>query len=203
MQAPTMTRRKLNERSKCGGVFHEFHSFVFLIFTLACISFGSNIAHAEDADFSPYARAVEFCRGNVKRPLAFDLDQRVLCFDGVLSTALDISQASGLKQNGLFVVRSPGGDVLVAATLADTLRDRNATVVVYDYCFSACASYLLLASHQAFVLRNTLVAWHYTIDPRWCPSLVATKRMVPGALKSRRVLTLRLMFRTATNIADI
>jgi hypothetical protein len=40
-----------------------------------------------------------------------------------------------------------------------------------------------LASHEAFVLRNTLVAWHYTIDPRWCPSLVATKEDGPKRLE--------------------
>lgn len=140
-------------------------------------------AGADEVDFSAYHRAAEFCRGNVKRPLAFDLDQRVLCYDGMLTTEVDIAQAKSLRSNGLFVVRSIGGDILIASTLADIVRHRNATVVVYDYCFSACASYLLLASHKTFVLRSTLVAWHYTVDPRWCPSLVPGEEDDPKRLE--------------------
>jgi hypothetical protein len=88
-----------------------------------------------------------------------------------------------MEAGGLFVVRSPGGDIGVAGTLANLLRDRRATVVVYDYCFSACASYLLMATAKAFVVRDTLVAWHYTDDPIWCPSLVAAKDGGPKRLE--------------------
>jgi len=152
--------------------------YALMFFTLC-----ASAIRADDVDFGPYTRAAEFCRGNVKRALAFDLDQRVLCYDGLLTTDVDISQAKSLRPNGLFVVRSRGGDILVASTLADILRQRNATVVVYDYCFSACASYLLLASYKTFVLRNTLVAWHYTVDPRWCPSLVSSEEDDPKRLE--------------------
>lgn len=31
-----------------------------------------------------------------------------------------------------------------------------------------------MASATSFVLKNTLVAWHYTLDPSWCPLLVET-----------------------------
>ncbi len=150
---------------------------------LAFLGWGSEISRAQETGFGVYARAVEYCRSNVKRPMALDLDKRVLCFDGVLSRELDVSLADGLQQNGLFVVRSPGGDILSAATLADLLRDRNATVVVYDYCLSACASYLLMASKEAFVLRRTIVAWHYTADPLWCPSLEVAKDDGPKRLE--------------------
>lgn len=150
-----------------------------LLCVLVLVSVWSGIARADETDFSTYTRLVEYCRGGMKRPLAFDLDQRVLCFDGMLTTDVDISQAKSLKQFGFFVVRSIGGDILVASTLADIVRHQNATVVVYDYCFSACASYLLLASYEIFVLRDTLVAWHYTIDPRWCPSLVLSEENDP------------------------
>ncbi len=143
----------------------------------------SDIVRADEIDFSRYNRAAEFCRGNVKRPLAFDLDQRVLCFDGSLTSELDISLAKGLRPGGLFVVRSRGGAVSVAAALADILRDLHATIVVYDYCLSACASYLLLASHETFVLRCTLVAWHHPVDPHWCPLLAVTKGDDPKRLE--------------------
>ena len=160
---------KQAEMDLCGFVLHLVIRAVLCAF--AFVGVCPESSHAEEADFAAYARAVEYCRDNVKHPMALDPDKRVLCFDGVLSPELDVSLAAGLRQNGLFVVRSPGGEILSAATLADLLRDRNATVVVYDYCLSACASYLLMATNETFVLRDTLVAWHYTADPRWCPSL--------------------------------
>jgi hypothetical protein len=131
--------------------------------------------HAGQPDFAPYARAVEFCRGIAKRPMALDLDKRVLCFDGIVrSSTVDLELAGKLSPNGLFVVRSYGGELPTAIELADLLRDRHATVVAYDYCFSACASFLLIASDEAFVMRNTLVAWHHTTMPL-CPSLEVPK----------------------------
>src|SRR5579872_63909 len=146
-----------------------------LIFVSVC----SDIVRADEIDFGRYTRAAEFCRGEVKRPFALDHDQRVLCFAGYITHELDISAAKTLRPNGLFVVRSTGGDVAVAIALADILRDQHATVIVYDYCFSACASFLLLASHEAFVLRNTIVAWHYYFDSHLCPLLVVTEEGDP------------------------
>ncbi len=53
--------------------------------TLAFVGWGSEISRAQQPDFDVYARAVEYCRGSVKRPMALDLDKRVLCFDGDLN----------------------------------------------------------------------------------------------------------------------
>jgi hypothetical protein len=164
--------------TRCFGLANLFFALIF-------VGMYSDIVRADETDFSPYHRAAEFCRGHVEQPFAFDLDQRVLCFHGAITPELDVSLAKSLKPNGLFVVRSTGGDVRVAVALADILRDQHATVVVYDHCFSACASYLLLASHQAFVLRNTIVAWHYFADPRLCPLLVVTKEGDPRRLENR------------------
>ena len=44
--------------------------------------------------------------------------------------------------------------------LANILRDRHATVVVYDYCISACANFLLIATDLTYVLKGSLVLWH-------------------------------------------
>jgi hypothetical protein len=115
--------------------------------------------------------------------MALDLDKRILCFDGKILPGQDVSLAKGLEEKGLFVVRSPGGDVVTAIALADLLRDRRATVVVYDYCLLACASYLLFASEETFVQRDSLVAWHYSDDPPWCPSLVEPKDDGPKRLE--------------------
>jgi hypothetical protein len=103
--------------------------------------------------------------------MALDLDQRVLCFDGEIVPDLDISLIDRLQDSGLAVVRSVGGNLLSAIRLAEALLERNATVVVYDYCLSACASFLLVASMKAFVVKNTLVAWHSPVAPYLCPLL--------------------------------
>jgi len=72
--------------------------------------------------------------------------------------------------------------------LSDLIRDRHATVVVYDYCFSACAVFLLIASHQTYVLKGSLVVWHYpsSSDPKspYCTSLIAPRG--GGPLKLQR-----------------
>jgi hypothetical protein len=163
-------------------------SFVFRVvcFTALCalafICCGVEISPAQETDFSVHARAVEFCRGNVMRPMALDLDKRVLCFDGEISSQSNLSRAWALEFNGLFVVRSYGGEGSTAMALANLIRDRRATVVVYDYCLSACASFLLVASDEAFVMKDTIVAWHDIVWPL-CPVLEAPKDDGPKRLE--------------------
>ncbi len=175
-----------DERQKNASVRRR--SFVFRVasFTVLCalalVGWGSKTSRAEQPDFGVYARAVEFCRGVVKRPMALDLDKRILCFDGAILSGTDVSLARALEANGLFVVRSPGGEAPAAMALADLVRDRRATVVVYDYCFSACASFFLIASDEAVVMKDTLVAWHHTSWP-FCPSLEVSKDGGPKRLE--------------------
>lgn len=140
-------------------------------------------ARAQKADFSEYHRAADYCRGDVARPIALSPDRRIVCFDGTIAAEQDYSVLKALNDRGLFVVRSRGGDLFTAMDLADAVRDRHATVVVYDYCFSACASYLLVASAKAFVLRDSLVTWHYPNSSSWCPSLAWPKDGGPQRLE--------------------
>ncbi len=44
--------------------------------------------------------------------------------------------------------------------IANVLQDKNALVVIYDYCLSACAGFIFIASAETFVTRDTIVAWH-------------------------------------------
>jgi hypothetical protein len=80
--------------------------------------------------------------------------------DGEIDPKLNISLVKNLENGGLFVVRSPGGQAVSAIALSDVIRARQAVVVTYDYCVSACALFLLIAPDQAFVLKDALVAWH-------------------------------------------
>jgi hypothetical protein len=110
---------------------------------------------------SSSTNAVEYCRGSVNRPIALNDDKSMLCFDGWITPSLDMSLVDNLKENGLFVVRSFGGSVETGIALADRLRNKHAVVIVYDYCNSACASYLFIATDQTMVRKNSIVVWHH------------------------------------------
>jgi len=134
--------------------------------------------------------------------MALDLDKRVLCFDGQIFPDLDISLANRLEDGGLAVVRSFGGDPLSAIRLAEVLRERYATVVVYDYCLSACASFLLVASTKAFVLKNTLVAWHSPVGGHLCPLLQQAKDEGPRRLEKNTCPDAPAEYRSAYEYAS-
>jgi hypothetical protein len=171
------------------GRFSRQRCFIFCIAKFVVLSASFLIywrpeaSRAQQPDFGVYARAVEFCRGIAKRPMALDPDKRILCFDGEISLELDLSVAGALEPNGLFVVRSIGGVGRPAIALANILRDRRATVVAYDLCLSACASFLLVASDEAFVMKDTLVAWHQSSWAPLCPSLRVAKDDGPKRLE--------------------
>jgi hypothetical protein len=110
-----------------------------------------------------------------------------LCFDGFVEADLDISQAIALNKNGLFVVRSSGGSGLVAVALSEIIRERQATVVVHDYCFSACAMFFFIASDQTYVMKGALVIWHHlqSSDPNYpfCTFLTEPRNGEPKKLQ--------------------
>jgi hypothetical protein len=116
-------------------------------------------AQEQDSYKETYHRAADYCRGPVPRPMALSSDHRILCFDGWVDDGMDLSSARDLREHGLFVVRSFGGDAATTIALSYLLRDRHATVVVYDYCVSACASCFFIASDQTYVIEGSLVAW--------------------------------------------
>jgi hypothetical protein len=148
---------------------------------------GAEISTAEvsDAERRSFYRAIEICKGMTKRPMALDLDKRVLCLDGDILPEQDLSLAGRLQEGGLFVVRSSGVGSTTVLELAELLRKRRASVVVYDYCLSTCASYLLFASATAFVRRNTLVAWSHAPGAHQCSYWVEAKDGGPKRLEIR------------------
>jgi hypothetical protein len=110
------------------------------------------------------ARAVDHCSSQDPNPPGragrLSEDRSILCFDGMIRRDLDLAPLHQLTNDGLFVVRSIGGDIFLAMKIADILWEKNATVVIRDYCLSACANAILIASNQTYVLTNAIVAWH-------------------------------------------
>jgi len=143
------------------SIFHAWTAFVGCDVTIS-------IAEASDDETAGFYRAIEICKAMTKRPMALDLDRRVLCLDGNTFPDEDISLANRLQEEGVFVVRSTGVEPDTAIKLAKVLQAKRAKVVIYDFCLSTCASYLLFASTSAFVRRRTLVAWLHPSGEHKC-----------------------------------
>lgn len=132
--------------------------------------FGQSNAEESLFDRDVLRRAVDLCRRVSVRPIALSDIQDVLCFDGRIEREADVSAALKLKEGGIFVVRSAGGDIVASIALANILRDRRAAVVVHDQCLSSCANYILIASDRTYVLKGALVAWDYESSDPALPS---------------------------------
>jgi hypothetical protein len=122
--------------------------------------FAGLAAAFERADRSTYAAAVAYCRSKAGQ-LILNEKKSIFCFDGEVRQERDASSLESLNSEGLFVVRSPGGDAIAAARIATLLEEKKATVVIYDFCISACASFFFVAGARTYVLKDTIVAWHY------------------------------------------
>jgi hypothetical protein len=140
----------------------------FCVFTL--LIFGQSGTQASSFDKALSYRAADYCRSVSVRPIALSDDQAVLCLDGRVEKEADVSPARKLKEGGLFVVRSAGGDIASAVALAKVLHERRAVVVVYDQCLSSCANYVLIESDRSYVLKGALVAWDYESGDPALPS---------------------------------
>lgn len=133
---------------------------VFGMFLLAALPFSP--AHAIDWDtyvVDPNRYPIDLCR-HFPSSIKLSDDQRILCFDGAIAQDQNLSVLHRLKQDGIFVMRSPGGYAREAMTLSNILREKAATVLLYDYCLSACANYVLVATNKTYVTKDTVVAWH-------------------------------------------
>ncbi|WP_431204347.1 hypothetical protein ACQ86E_04300 [Bradyrhizobium betae] len=140
--------------------------FLALLF-LSC---GPSRAEEKSFDREVFHQAADYCRSVAARPIVLSDDQAILCLDGRVEKDTDLSPAARLKESGLFVVRSSGGDIVSTTSLSNLIHRRRATVVVYDQCLWNCANYLLIASDRAYVLEGSLVAWDYESSDPALPS---------------------------------
>ena len=135
------------------------------VLVLLLLSVPQDLA-AQDAKPDPGAfhRAVDYCRGDVPQPTAISPDRTIVCFSEQTDLDVDVSTVSQIAQNGLFVVRGGGGKRETAMNVSDLLRDRNATVVVFDLCVHHCAEYYFVASARTYVVKNTIVVWQHFLS---------------------------------------
>jgi hypothetical protein len=118
------------------------------------------VPHIEEArsQSDEVEHALDTCR-QLPRTITLNDDRTVLCFDGPIEVGMNLSVSHRLKERGTFVMRSPGGYDREAMLLSNILREKDALVILYDYCLSACANYVLVAN-RTYVAKDTIVAWH-------------------------------------------
>jgi len=129
------------------------------------------LAESEEASHAPpdeVWHALEYCRW-WPSTITLNYERTVLCFDGRIASDLDLSIFHRLKERGYFVMRSPGGAPRESMLLANILREKRALVILYDYCLSACANYVLVAN-RTFIRKDTIVAWHGGLDSNLAPT---------------------------------
>jgi hypothetical protein len=117
-------------------------------------------ASVPEPERARYEAAVSYCRGNAGQ-ITVNEDKSIFCFDGLVMPASDVSMLQALGPNGLFVVRSKGGNARDALRMSELLEEKQVTVVLYDYCISACAHFFFVASGRTYVSKDTIVAWHH------------------------------------------
>jgi hypothetical protein len=155
---------------------------VAMIALVSCVPVDAMAASAHPG-WDDIASMVDRCRASVRtvvRPagsgegarIVLSEDSSTLCFDGAILADQDIGIVDRLRPDGFFVISSSGGHVGVTMRLSDKLREKNARVIVYDVCLSACASYVLIATHKTYVTRGAVVAWHGRAPDVGCDAAV-------------------------------
>lgn len=111
--------------------------------------------------------AVAYCR-NYPNEIHLSPDNLILCFDGHLKRDQDLSIFKQLERTGQFVIRSTGGWTNTSVPIAEILMDKEAEVIIYDYCLSACANNIFFATHETYVMKDAVVAWHGVPETTVC-----------------------------------
>jgi hypothetical protein len=154
---------------RCSTVQISLFSLVFFSFA----AFGITVDKFYDREQS----AIDYClnwmedngdlqlAGTVQTPLLFSVRGNTLCLDGNFTLGDDrkimsVIEAMNLGADVTLVIRSPGGEIDSAMTIAEWLLTKKSTVVVHQYCASACANYILPVGDRKIVLDQGLVMFH-------------------------------------------
>ncbi len=69
--------------------------------------------------------------------------------------------ALALSEGKTPVVTSSGGETVAGLTAANLLISSGARIIVEDYCFSSCASYVLVGASHVEFRENAMVGFHH------------------------------------------
>ncbi len=86
---------------------------------------------------------------------------KTIYFDGAINAENEGKFNKLVNKGGnVLVIKSPGGDVEVGLRMALTLREKNMTVIVKDYCISSCANYVFLTAKSKFLPPDSVLGLH-------------------------------------------
>jgi ATP-dependent protease ClpP protease subunit len=105
----------------------------------------------------------------------------LFCFDGMIdapSARSFVEATRGLAANShpTIVVRSVGGDVDAALTMADSIRRLGATVIASHVCLSSCANYIVGAGARRIVLKDAILGFHGGAQPASAAAIEAARK---------------------------
>ena len=154
-----------------------------VVFSLSCLP-----AHSAEVDVPALVAA---CDGH-RNGAWLSADKNVLCFDGEITLETPLKPFRVLNSGGTLVVRCRGGLTVVAMQIADILLEKNATVVIHDYCLSACANALFVATHETHVAEGAIVAWDGKEKYAGCVEIVAAgmRQQQAGARRDQQIARL-------------
>jgi hypothetical protein len=125
------------------------------------------------ADINSIEGPLRFCSEHVNT-LTLSEDRNVLCFDGPITSTTNLDDFNRLNDRGVVVARSAGGNIIRSMQIANILLDKDATVIIRDYCLSACANAIFVAANVTHVATGAIVAWHRGVPKILCGASVGT-----------------------------
>ncbi|NYE60004.1 hypothetical protein FHW58_001156 [Duganella sp. 1224] len=98
----------------------------------------------------------------------------ILVFDGAITpAAYEAINATIDDGVDLMLVRSIGGDAASGLAIGKKLRDRNITVVVNEYCLSACANYIFIGPSRKSLNPGAVLGFHGGLTGSPAPTMAA------------------------------
>jgi hypothetical protein len=94
----------------------------------------------------------------------------LFCFDGMIDAAsarsfVDATHGLAASSRPTIVVRSVGGDVDAALTMAESIRRLGATMIASNICLSSCANFIVGAGARRVVLKDAILGFHGGAQP--------------------------------------
>jgi len=121
--------------------------------TILLLSAGSTFAGAQDFALQKY--------------------KDVLVFDGFITPQSSEKIMASIDGVDLLLIRSGGGDGASGLAIGKALRAKNITVVVNEYCLSACANYIFIGAPRKSLGPGAVLGFHGGLTGSPLPRMAA------------------------------
>jgi hypothetical protein len=98
--------------------------------------------------------------GSALRGRVWRIGDDIACFEGGVSAQAAHWFEAQIDPIAQLVIRSPGGSGSAGVDIAETLLEWRTDIIVWDFCYSACASYLFVAGRKKIVPEPGVIGFH-------------------------------------------